>query len=120
MHAREIIKKFKVMGYNPMNTSIECAVKLSKDDRARKIDSTTFRSLVRSLGYLTCTRPNILFAVGLVSRFMENSNEKHMNATKRILRNLKGSLDYGIFYTTSTNACLRGYCDSDYAGGVDD
>ncbi|KAL0447541.1 UNVERIFIED_CONTAM: hypothetical protein Slati_1882000 [Sesamum latifolium] len=66
-YARETLKKFKIMECNPVNTPIECGVKLSKDDGARKVDSTTFRSLVGSLRYLTCTRPDILFAVGLVS-----------------------------------------------------
>ncbi|KAL0457719.1 UNVERIFIED_CONTAM: Retrovirus-related Pol polyprotein from transposon RE1 [Sesamum latifolium] len=98
----------------------ECGVKLSKDDGARKVDSTTFRSLVRSLWYLTCSRPDILFAVGLVSRFMENPSEEHMNAAKRILRSLKGTFDYGIFYTSSNDVCLKGYCYSDYASDVDD
>ncbi|KAL0448574.1 UNVERIFIED_CONTAM: Retrovirus-related Pol polyprotein from transposon RE1 [Sesamum latifolium] len=105
---------------NPVNTPIEYGVKLSKDDGARKVDSTTFQSLVGSLRYLTCTRPNILFAVGLVSRFMENPSKEHMNAAKRILRYLKGTFDYGIFYTSSNDVCLKGYCDSDYAGDVSD
>ncbi|KAL0320408.1 UNVERIFIED_CONTAM: Retrovirus-related Pol polyprotein from transposon RE1 [Sesamum radiatum] len=109
-----------MMECNPVNTPIECGVKLSKDDGARKVDSTTFRSLVGSLRYLTCTRPDILFAVGLVSRFMENPIEEHMNAAKRILRYLKGTFDYGIFYTSSNDVCFKGYCDSDYAGDVDD
>ncbi|KAL0334641.1 UNVERIFIED_CONTAM: Retrovirus-related Pol polyprotein from transposon TNT 1-94 [Sesamum radiatum] len=119
-YARETLKKFKMKECNPVTTPIECGVKLSKDDGARKVDSTTFRSLVGSLRYLTCTRPDILFAVGLVSRFMENPSEEHMNAAKRILRYLKGTFDYGIFYTSSNDVCLKGYCDSDYAGDVDD
>ncbi|KAL0356303.1 UNVERIFIED_CONTAM: Retrovirus-related Pol polyprotein from transposon TNT 1-94 [Sesamum radiatum] len=51
---------------------------------------------------------------------MENPSEEHMNAAKRILRYLKGTFDYGIFYTSSNDVCLKGYCDSDYAGDVDD
>ncbi|KAL0416772.1 UNVERIFIED_CONTAM: Retrovirus-related Pol polyprotein from transposon RE2 [Sesamum latifolium] len=43
-----------------------------------------------------------------------------MNAAKKILRYLKGTFDYGIFCTSSNDACLKGYCDSDYAGDVDD
>ncbi|KAL0415961.1 UNVERIFIED_CONTAM: Retrovirus-related Pol polyprotein from transposon RE1 [Sesamum latifolium] len=109
-----------MMECNSVNTPIECGVKLSKDDGARKVDSTTFRSLVGSLRYLTYTRPDILFAGGLVSQFMENPSEEHMNAAKRILRYLKCTFNYGIFYTSSNDVCLKGYCDSDYAGDVDD
>jgi len=46
-----------------VNTLIECGVKMSKNDKGEKINSTTFKSLVRSLRNLTCTRPNILFGV---------------------------------------------------------
>ena len=46
-----------------MNTPIECGVKMSKNDEGKKINSTTFKSLVRSLKYLTCTRLNIPFGV---------------------------------------------------------
>jgi hypothetical protein len=46
-----------------VNTLIECGVKMSKNDEKEKINSTTFKSLVRSLRNLTCTCPNILFGV---------------------------------------------------------
>ncbi|KAL0438934.1 UNVERIFIED_CONTAM: Retrovirus-related Pol polyprotein from transposon TNT 1-94 [Sesamum latifolium] len=117
-YAREILKKFKMMECNPLNTPIECGVKLSKDDGARKVDSTIFRSLVGSLRYLTCTRPDILFAVALVSLW--RIQVKTHECRKEILRYLKGTFDYGTFYTSSNDACLKGYCDSDYAGDVDD
>ena len=72
-----------------------------------------------SLRYLTCTRPNILFSIGLISCYMENPSETHMKAAKRILRYLKGTLEYGMFYSTSDEFKLMGYCDSDYAGDID-
>ena len=109
-----------MMNCNLVNTPMECGLKLSKEDGERKIDPTKFRSLIGSLRYLTCTRLDIQFSVGLVSRFMENPSEEHMKVAKRILRYLKGTLDYGIFYTSSKEACLKGYCDSDYAGDIDD
>lgn len=73
-----------------------------------------------SLRYLTCTRPEIVFSIGLVSRFMEIPSETHMKPAKRILRYLKGTLDYGIFYSASNKFKLMRYCDSDYAGDIDD
>ena len=105
---------------NPVNTPMECGVKLSKEEEGvQKVDQTLFRSLVGSLRYLTCTRPDILFSVGVVSRYMENPFETHMKAAKRILRYLKGTLEYGMFYSASNEFKLTGYCDSDYARDID-
>jgi hypothetical protein len=55
---------------------------MSKNDEGEKINSTTFKSLVGSLRYLTCTRPNILYGVGLVSKFMEIPTMTHFKALK--------------------------------------
>ncbi|KAA0031828.1 copia protein [Cucumis melo var. makuwa] len=63
---------------------------------------------------------NILFSVGLVSRFMEFPTTTHLKVTKRILRYLRGTLDYGLFYSSSKEFKLEGYCDSDWAGDTND
>ncbi|KAK2973292.1 hypothetical protein RJ640_029742 [Escallonia rubra] len=116
-YAKEVLKKFNMFDCNPVNTPMECGVKLSRAEKGlQKVDPKLFRSLVGSLRYLTCTRLDILFLVGLVSRFMENPSKTHMKAAKRILRFLKGTLDCGIFYSASDEYKLMGYCDSDYAG----
>ncbi|GKE90021.1 retrovirus-related pol polyprotein from transposon TNT 1-94 [Tanacetum coccineum] len=60
--------------------------KPSKHDRGKAVDSTLFKSLVGSLRYLTCSRPDILFAVGLISRFVKEPTTKHLKIAKRILR----------------------------------
>jgi hypothetical protein len=54
-----------------LNISVECGVKMSKNDKEVKINSTTFKSLVGSLRYLTYTHPDIIFRVGLVNKFMK-------------------------------------------------
>ena len=54
-----------------VNILVECGIKMLKNNEGEKINFTTFKRLVRSLRYLTCTCPNILFIVGLVSRFKE-------------------------------------------------
>ena len=53
--------------YIKINTTIESGVKMSNNNEGKKINSTTFKSLVGYLRYLTCTRMNILFRVGLMS-----------------------------------------------------
>ncbi|KAJ4719087.1 Retrovirus-related Pol polyprotein from transposon TNT 1-94 [Melia azedarach] len=119
-YTKEILKKFKMENCKPISTPIECGVKLSKHEEGEKVDSTFFKSLVGCLRYLTCTRPDILYATGLVSRYMETPTTTHFKAAKRILRYLKGTTNFGLFYSCSDNFELVGYSDSDWAGDTDD
>ncbi|KAG6520983.1 hypothetical protein ZIOFF_018048 [Zingiber officinale] len=119
-YAREILKKFRMDNSKSINTPVECGVKLSKHDEEEKVDPTFFKSLVGSLRYLTCTRPDILYAVGLVSRYMEDPTTTHLKIAKRILRYIKGTIDFGLFYSTSNHFKLEGYSDSDWGGDIDD
>jgi hypothetical protein len=72
------------------------------------------------LRYLVHTRPDIAFAVGYMSRFMERPTMEYLQAVKRILRYVAGTLDYGLHYGRGPDtARLIGYCDSDLADDVD-
>ncbi|XP_052288532.1 uncharacterized mitochondrial protein AtMg00810-like [Citrus sinensis] len=119
-YANEILNKFKMNYCKPISTPVECGVKLSKHDEGEDIDPTFFKSLVGSLHYLTCTRPDILYAVGLVSRYMENPKTAHFKAAKRILRYIKGTTNFGLLYSFSNDYKLVGYSDSDWGGDVND
>ena len=79
-----------------------------------------YKQLVGSLMYLTTTRSDLMYAVSLISRFMTSPTELHLQATKRVLRYLKGTVDLGILYQKEGNGELIAYTDSDYAGDVDD
>ncbi|KAK6152050.1 hypothetical protein DH2020_014685 [Rehmannia glutinosa] len=118
-YAKEILKKFEMENCKSVSTPVECGVKMYFHEDGEKINSTYFKSLVGSLRYLTCTRPDILFGVGLVSRHMKAPTTSHLKVSKRILRYIKGTVDHGIFYTSSHNFKLVGYCYSDWAGDVD-
>ena len=83
-YTKEISKKFNMFDCNPVNTPMERGTKLSKFDDGEEVDFTLFKSLIGSLRYLTCTRPNILFAVGVVSRFMDAPTSTNLKVTKRI------------------------------------
>jgi hypothetical protein len=119
-YAKEVLKKFNMSNCKSVCTPVECGVKLSKHEDGEKVDPTLFKSLVGSLRYLTCTRPDILFGVGLISRYMESPTTTHMKTAKRILRYIKGTLDYGLFYSPSNEFKLVGYSDSDWGGDTDD
>jgi hypothetical protein len=96
----------------PTDTSIAIGTKLSKQDEGIEIDYTLYKRLVGSLMYLTTTRPDIMYAISLISRFMENPKISHWKVGKRILRYIAGTIDYGIWYSTSEDDSLVGYADS--------
>ena len=70
--------------------------------------------------YLTITRPDIAYVVGIVSRYMVDPHIKHWKAAKRILRYIKGTYQLGIEYKYGEEPTLVGYTDSDHAGDIDD
>ncbi|XP_049371660.1 secreted RxLR effector protein 161-like [Solanum verrucosum] len=72
--------------------------------------------IIGSLMYLTASRPDIVFNVGMCARFQAAPNESHLKAAKRILRYLKGTKDLVLFYPTGDSFDLIGYVDADYAG----
>ena len=69
-----------------------------------------------SIIYLTTTIPHILFVVGILFRFMQNPCEGHWLASKRVLRYLKGTQDFGLKYSKVDDFKLIGYSDSDFDG----
>nr|GEY99065.1 retrovirus-related Pol polyprotein from transposon TNT 1-94 [Tanacetum cinerariifolium] len=92
----------------------------SKHDGGKAVDSALFKSLIESLRYLACTRPDILFVVGLISSFMEKPMTKHLKILKRIFCYIKGTVDYGMFYSTRKDFNLVGYNDDNWDGREDD
>lgn len=119
-YAFQILERFAMKDCKPVATLVECGVSLIKASDGKPVDSTYYKSVVGCLRYLTCTRPDILFSVGLVSRFMENPTITHLKAVKRILRYVKGTYDYGLFYSAVPELVLTSYRDNDWAGDHDD
>ena len=66
------------------------------------------------------TRPDIALAVGMVARLSMNPKENHMMVIKRIMRYLKGTQDYGLWYKLGGNMDLKVFTDVDWAGSIDD
>eukprot|EP01018_Ginkgo_biloba_P015525 Gb_39735 [translate_table: standard] len=92
----EVLRRFRMEDCKPTCTPMETGTKLSVQDEGVKIDGTLYRQLVGSLIYLTTTRPDIAFVVGIVSKFMAEPKQSHWLAAKRILRYLRGTLQYGL------------------------
>ncbi|KAL8116452.1 hypothetical protein AgCh_022812 [Apium graveolens] len=106
---------------NPSKYPMEVKDQLDKDEKGKFENSTMFKSLLGGLKYLVHTRPNIAYAVGIVSHFMEWPTGLHLNAAKKILQHENGTLGFGLNYMRgSGNYLLSGYSDSDMAGNMDD
>ena len=93
---------------------------MSKDDDGSTVDPMLFKRLVGSLMYLTATRPDIMYGVILISRFMESPKYSHWQAGKINLRYVSGTKDLGIMYSTSEKFKLIRYTDNDNGGSTDD
>lgn len=119
-YAENILKKFNLLRCNSVATPLIANEKLKKEDGAKKAGPTKYRSLIGGLLYLTATRPDIMFAASLLSRYMQEPSQIHFGAAKRVLRYLQGTLDYGILYKAAESSKLIGYTDSDWAGCLDD
>lgn len=119
-YAVEVLKRFGMFESNEVNSPIIPGCKLNKDEHGIKIDESYYKQVVGSLMYLTATRPDMMYSVSLISRYMANPTEFHLQAAKRILRYLKGTFDYGIMYKKGSSEELMAYTDSDYAGDTED
>jgi len=76
--------------------------------------------LIGSLIYLTNTRPDLSYAISILSRFMQEPRYNHWNAAKRVLRYIQGTKDFGLLYTKTKIFILGGYSDVNFVGSIDD
>ena len=118
-YAQELLERFK-LDERTFGTPSELGLKLHKDIEGREVDNRHFKQIVGSLMYLSSTRPDIMYAVSMISRYMEHPTEKHLNAARMILRYVRGTFDLGVFYKEGDDLKMVGYTDSDYAGDIDD
>ena len=116
----EVLQRFGMGKSNSVHNPIVPGFKLMKDEGGVKVDKTYHKQVVGSLMYLTATRPDMMFVVSLISRYMENPTELHLQAAKRVLRYLQGTTEFGIFYRKGGDDELVTYTDSDHAGDLDE
>nr|GEZ03318.1 ribonuclease H-like domain-containing protein [Tanacetum cinerariifolium] len=110
----EILERTKA-NYNPSRTPIDTESKLGSDGDPVS-DSTIYRSLVGSLQYLTFTRLDISYAVQQVCLYMHDPREPYFSALKRILRYVRGTLDYGLQLFSSSTTDLVAYSNAYWDG----
>ena len=82
--------------YKAMATPMNLKESLSKEDDIDKVEEGYFRSMIGCLMYLTTTRPNILFAISILSHYMYCASVMHLKDAKRVIRYIKGTIDFGV------------------------
>lgn len=119
-YAMEILKQFDMINCKCVKVRIVPGCKLNRDVEGDIVDSTRYKQLVGSLMYITSTRPDMMYVVSLISRYMSEHTQMHWLASKRILRYLQGTVNFGIMYKTGGSTYLLVFTDSDYAGDLED
>ncbi|KAK5794891.1 hypothetical protein PVK06_036141 [Gossypium arboreum] len=115
----DLLKEAGMSGCRPADTPIDPNVKFENKE-GRLVDKGQYQRLVGKLIYLSHTRPDIAFAVSLVSQFMHSPMEEHEEAVFRILRYLKSSPGKGFFFKKSEQRGIEAYTDADWAGSITD
>lgn len=109
-----------MMGCRPAETPIDPNRKLGGEDKGDPVDTARYQRLVGRLIYLSHTRPDIAFAVSLVSQFMHSPHEEHLEAVYRILRYLKSAPGRGLFFKKTGQQGIEVFTDADWAGSITD
>jgi hypothetical protein len=107
-----------MLGCKPAETPMDSTKKIGGGQDRTPVDKGRYQRLVGRLIYLSHTRPDIGFFVSVVSQFMNNPTEEHMDAVKRILRYLKMTPGRGLLYKKSDSRNVEIYSNADWAGDI--
>jgi hypothetical protein len=102
----------------PYDVPCPIGLKMSRFDGEVLSNPTTFHHVVGALQYATLTRPDLAYSVNQLCQHMHQPTTVHWTAAKRVLRYLKGSIDYGLFFSKGPLE-LHAYCDLDWVGNPD-
>ncbi|XP_050918651.1 uncharacterized mitochondrial protein AtMg00810-like [Lathyrus oleraceus] len=119
-YALDILTETSVLDCRPIDIPMDPNAKLLPGQGELLKDSRRYRCLVGRLNYLTITRPNITFAVRIVSQFLNAPCDTHWNAVIWILRYIKNAPGRGILYEDKGDSKITCYSDADWAGTSSD
>jgi hypothetical protein len=107
-YAKNIVRKFGLDTGGHKRTPAATHLKLTKDEGGIFVDQSMYRSMIGSLLYLTTSRPDMTFAVGVCARYQAEPKMSRLTQVKRILKYINSTSDYGILYSSSENSKLIG------------
>ena len=116
----DLLSETGMLGCKAAETPVEPNKRLHQTNEADSVNKEQYQRLVGRLIYLSHTRPNIAFAVSVVSQFMHSPNAYHLEAVYRILRYLKGTPGRGLLFKKNEHLQIEAFTDADWAGSVTD
>jgi hypothetical protein len=108
-YTKDLMKKFNMAELKPVSTPMSSAASLGLDKDGEVVDQREYRSMIGFLLYLTATRLDIQFAVGLCARFQSSPHSSHQITVQWIFRYLKHTPEFGIWYSASSSLDLVGF-----------
>ncbi|GJU74008.1 putative RNA-directed DNA polymerase [Tanacetum coccineum] len=123
----KILKRFKMENSKKGNLPLHHGIKISKDlcpktdEELDRMSRVPYASAVGSIMYaMTCTRPDVSFALSMVSRHQQNPGEGHWTAVKNILKYLRNTKDRFLVYGGEEELRVTGYYDASWQTDKDD
>ncbi|CAM8946174.1 unnamed protein product [Rhodiola kirilowii] len=111
----DILSEVGLLACKPRTTPMDTKQKLALSTADKLPDPTEYRKIVGKLVYLHITRPDIAFAVHILSQFLAAPTTEHLQAATRVLGFLKAAPAQGLFYPAGAPLCLEAFCDADWA-----
>ena len=105
-YTKDVLRKFDMADAKPLSTPMATMTALDADEDGEPVDQKEYRSMIGSLLYLTATRPDIQFAVCLCARFQASPRTSHRQAVKRIMRYLRFTPEFGLWFSAASSLSL--------------
>ena len=118
-YIEKVLKKFNYFDCTPVSTPMDTSEKLMPNT-GKAVSQLEYSRVIGCLMYaMTCTRPDIAFAVGKLSRYTSNPSAHHWQAIQRVFKYLKRTMDYSLSYTGYPSV-LEGYTDASWISNTED
>ncbi|XP_059629548.1 uncharacterized mitochondrial protein AtMg00810-like [Cornus florida] len=119
-YVSNVLSKSGLTDSKIVDTPLECNTRLNLHDGKSLRDGTSYHQLMSGLLYLNVTHPNISHVVHIASQFMIAPRSTHFVVIHRIFRYLKGTMFYGLHFSSQSLLILRAYSNADQAGDPTD
>uniref|UniRef100_A0A6N2LVW3 Reverse transcriptase Ty1/copia-type domain-containing protein n=1 Tax=Salix viminalis TaxID=40686 RepID=A0A6N2LVW3_SALVM len=114
-YALEILEDSGFLGVKPSQSPLEQNISLTQFDGELLEDRSICRRLVGRMIYLTITRPDLTYAVHILSQFMDKPRQPYLEAAHKVLKYIKQTPGQGIMLPSTGSLQLQAFCDADWA-----